>query len=244
MTSVEPSLAELVLANHILANEDVLDGFGHVSVRAPDDPGTYFLSRARAPELVETADIIRFTLGSEPVDAPKEGLYSERVLHGEIYKARPDVMAVCHHHAQAVMPFCISQTPLRPVTHLGAVIGDPVPMWDSRDEFGDTNLLIAKPEEGCSLARALGGNFVVLMRRHGATVAGRTLREVVFRCIYLAANARTQLAAAGLGAYETLSAGEIALSADFNLRPYAIDRAWERWAIREPRRAWVRPAVG
>ncbi len=232
MISLDTSIAELVLANRILAKEDVLDGFGHVSMRAPDDPNTYLLSRARAPELVEAKDIIRFTLDSVPVEATKERPYSERVLHGEIYKARPDVVAVCHHHAPTVLPFCISGTPLRPVMHLGSVIGDPVPMWDSRDEFGDTNLLVSKPEEGQSLARALGNSFVVLMRRHGATVAGRTLREVVFRCIYLAANARVQSAAAQLGAYETLSAGEIALAAEFNLQPHAVDRSWDRWVMR------------
>jgi HCOMODA/2-hydroxy-3-carboxy-muconic semialdehyde decarboxylase len=237
MSDIEQILSELVIANHILAHESVLDGFGHVSVRAPDDPSTYFLSRARAPELVERQDIVRFTLDSEPVGMTKESLYSERVLHGEIYKARPDVMAVCHHHAEAVMPFCISKTiKLRPVIHLGAVIGDPIPSWDSRDDFGDTNLLVVKPEEAQSLARALDNSFVVLMRRHGATVAGRTLRELVFRCMYLVANARTQLAAANLGEYETLSAGETRLSAEFNLRPYSIDRGWERWARRAARR--------
>jgi len=237
MSNIEPLLSELVLANHILAHENVLDGFGHVSLRAPDDPNTYFLSRARAPELVAREDLIRFTLASEPLGSPKEALYSERVLHGEIYRARPDVMAVCHHHAEAVMPFCIStKTVLRPVIHLGAVIGHPIPTWDSRDEFGDTNLLVTKPEEAQSLARALGNSFVVLMRRHGATVAGRTLRELVFRCMYLVANARTQLAAANLGEYETLSAGETRLSAEFNLRPYSIDRAWDRWARRAARR--------
>lgn len=235
MDSIESLQSELVLANHILAHENVLDGFGHVSARAPDDPNTYFLSRARAPELVERNDLIRFTLESDPVGAPKEALYSERVIHGEIYKARPDVMAVCHHHAEPVMPFCISKIQLRPVIHLGAVIGDPIPNWDSRDDFGDTNLLITKPEEAQSLSKALGKSFVVLMRRHGATVAGRTLRELVFRCMYLVANARTQLAATSLGEHEFLSAGETRLSADFNLRPYSIDRAWDRWARRAAR---------
>ncbi|MEX2126652.1 MAG: class II aldolase/adducin family protein [Xanthobacteraceae bacterium] len=235
--SVEGALSELVQANHILANEGVLDGFGHVSMRAPDDPSNYFLSRARAPELVERDDLIRFTLDSAPVGTTKGDLYSERVIHGEIYKARPDVSAVCHNHADAVMPFCISETRLQPVFHLGgAAIGGEVPVWDSRDEFGDTNLLVAKPEEGHSLARTLGKSFVVLMRRHGATVAGRTLREVVFRCIYIATNAKIQMGAAQLGPYMTLSPGEIRLAAEFNIRPYSINRAWERWATRAERR--------
>jgi HCOMODA/2-hydroxy-3-carboxy-muconic semialdehyde decarboxylase len=236
--SVEDALSELVLANRILANEGVLDGFGHVSVRAPDDPATYFISRARAPELVARGDLYRFTLDSQPVEPPKVDFYSERVIHGEIYKARPDVMAVCHNHADAVMPFCISEVPLQPVFHLGgAALGGEAPVWDSRDEFGDTNLLVAKPEEGRSLAHALGSGFVVLMRRHGATVAGRGLREVVFRCIYVAANARIQMGAAQIGAYQTLSPGETRLAAEFNIRPYSINRAWDRWAARAERRA-------
>ena len=99
-------------------------------------------------------------------------LYAERVIHGCIYQARSDVMAVCHHHAAAVMPFCIAGKPIVPVFHLGAAIGEETPFWDQHDEFGDTNLLVVKPEEGRSLARALGRHSVVLMNRHGATVVG------------------------------------------------------------------------
>ena len=114
---------ELAIANRILAHEGVLDAFGHVSVRHPDDPGRYIMSRSRSPELVEPADILEFTLDSEPVAPPTAQLFSERVIHGEIYKARPDVMAVCHHHAPAILPFCITGEPLVPVIHLGAAIG-------------------------------------------------------------------------------------------------------------------------
>jgi len=234
---LDQALDELVVANHILANEGVLDGFGHVSIRAPDDPSCYFLPRARAPELVERSDLIRFTLDSSPVDvSPTRGFYSERVIHGEIYKARPDVLAICHNHAEAIMPFCLTETPLLPVFHLGgAAIGDTVPVWDSRDEFGDTNMLVAKPVQGASLARALGARFIILMRRHGSTVAGLTLREMTFRCVYMIANARMQLGAAQLGAYQTLSPGEVELTAEFNLHPSGINRAWDRWAARASR---------
>lgn len=228
-------LAELVLANHILANEGILDGFGHVSIRAPDDPEHYFLSRARAPELVEPDDLIRFTLDGEALCGRTDSFYSERVIHGEIYRARPDVMAVCHNHAEAILPFCVAGAALEPVFHLGAVIGETVPLWDSQDEFGDTSLLVTKPEEGKSLAHALGGGFVVLMRGHGATVAGRTLREVVFRSIYMAANAAIQWRAAALGDHRRLTASETRLAGDSNLRPFGIDRAWERWKYRASR---------
>jgi len=147
---------ELAVANRILGHEGVLDAFGHASLRQPGDPGRYLLPRSRSPELIEPADILEFTLDSAPVEPPKAQLYSERVIHGEIYKARPDVTAVCHHHAPAIMPYCITGAPLVPVFHVGATIGATVPYWDSQDEFGDTNLLVVKPEEGASLARALG----------------------------------------------------------------------------------------
>src|SRR6185312_1042049 len=163
----------------MIANEGVLDAFGHVSTRHPSDPSRYLMSRSRAPELVQPEDIHEFTLDSQIVKPIKERLYGERVIHGEIYKARPEVNAVCHHHAPSIMPFAISGMPLLPVFHLGASMGQTAPIWDSRDEFGDTNLLVVKPEEGASLARALGDASIVVMRRHGATVVGGSLRELV-----------------------------------------------------------------
>ena len=165
---------ELALANRIIAHEGVLDGFGHVSMRHPTDPDRYLLARSRSPELIEPEDIFEFTLDSEPVSAAGVTLYGERVIHGCIYQARPDVNAVCHHHSPAVLPFCVTGVTLEPVFHLGAVIGTAAPFWDSRDDFGDTNMLVIKPEEGRSLAKALGSHWMVLMRRHGATLAGTT----------------------------------------------------------------------
>src|SRR6266702_4080905 len=190
---------ELALANRILAREDVLDAFGHVSVRHPGDAGRYLLSRSRGPELVEPADILEFTLDSEPVVPPTRRLYSERVIHGCIYQARPDVHAVVHHLAPSIMPFCIAGIDMVPVFHLGATMGGKAPFWDSRDEFGDTSLLVIKPEEGRSLARALGSHAMVLMIHHGATVVGQDLRELVSRSIFMCDNARYQLQAQMLG---------------------------------------------
>ena len=147
---------QVALANRMLANEGVLDAFGHVSVRHPRDPGRYLLARSRSPGLIEAADVLEFTLNSEPVEPPDTQLYAERVIHGCIYQVRPDVMAVCHHHAAPVMPFCIAGVELVPVFHVAAIMGESVPFWDQRDDFGDTNMLVVKPEEGRSLARALG----------------------------------------------------------------------------------------
>ena len=227
---------ELAVANRILAHEGVIDAFGHVSLRHPDDPGRYFLSRSRAPELVEPDDILEFDLDSQPVKPPSVHLYAERVIHGEIFKARPDVIAVVHHHAPAVMPFCISGDPIVPVFHLGASMGAVAPFWDSRDDFGDTNLLVVKPAEGASLARALGKHHMVLMRRHGATVVGTSLRELVFRAIYSCDNARYLSEAKRLGNFGPLTPGEIEMAQAIYQLPNAQSRAWEYWATRLAKR--------
>src|SRR5262249_33560003 len=134
--------------------------------------------------------------------------YGECVIHGEIYKARPDVTAVCHHHSAAILPFCITGKPLLPMNGLGSVMGATVPFWDSRDEFGDTPMVVATQAEGVSLARALGPDAMVLMRRHGATVVSASLQEVVFRSIHTHRNAELQQRAAAIGEISPLSKGE------------------------------------
>ena len=230
------SLAELrrdlAVAYRIVGNEGILDAFGHIRVRHPDNPQRYFLSRSRAPGLVQADDILEYDLDSNPIVPPKERPYSERVIHGEIFKARPDVNAVCHHHAPSIMPFAISGMPLLPVFHLGASMGASAPIWDSRDEFGDTNLLVVKPEEGASLARALGDASIVVMRRHGATVVGGSLRELVFRTIYSAKNAEHQLAAHLLGNVSPLTAGETQMAFEIHRAPGPLARAYEYWVRR------------
>lgn len=231
-TKLDQTRNVLARANRIIANEGVLDAFGHVSMRHPTDPGRYLLSRSRAPELVQPDDILEFTLDSQPVKSTDVRLYGERVIHGGIYQARPDVNAVCHHHAPSILPFCISGMDLRPVYHLGATLGEKVPFWDARDDFGDTNLIVAKPEEGVSLARALGKNWIVLMRRHGATVAGVSLEELTFRTIYTARNAGFQIQAHTLGLVSPLNPAETRLAGEYNLRPGPVMRAWEYWNAR------------
>jgi ribulose-5-phosphate 4-epimerase/fuculose-1-phosphate aldolase len=223
---------QVALANRMLANEGVLDAFGHVSMRHPGDPGRYLLSRSRSPALIEATDILEFTLDSEPVEPPTAQLYAERVVHGCVYQARLDVMAVCHHHAPPVMPFCITGAPLIPVIHVAAIMGDTVPFWDQRDDFGDSNLLVVKQEEGRSLARALGPHSAVLMRRHGATVVGGNVRELVFRSIAMCQNAEYQMRALALGSFGPLTPGETKLSAAVNLSPGPLTRAWDYWTAR------------
>jgi HCOMODA/2-hydroxy-3-carboxy-muconic semialdehyde decarboxylase len=238
--SLADTLHELIVATRILANEKILDAFGHVSVRNPNNPSHYFIPRHCAPELAEVSDIVELNLDSEPVKPTAFRLYSERVIHGEIYKARPDVHAVVHHHAHTVLPFAISGREIVPVFHLGAVIGK-VPFWDQRDEFGDTNMLVIKPEEGASLARALGPNWMVLMRRHGATVAGTNLRNLTFRTVFGSDNCKLLSQAMAHGHVDSLSPGEIPLTAAHQERPPSTNRAWDYW-VRQVEKVGLMPA--
>ncbi|MEI8150957.1 MAG: class II aldolase/adducin family protein [Hyphomicrobiales bacterium] len=226
---------DLAVANRVVSLEGIIDAFGHVSMRHPTKPDRYLISRSRSPEVVEASDIYEYTLDSEPVSPLPDGIrgYGELVIHGEIYKARPDVNAVAHHHSMAFLPFCNSGEPLVPLYHMGAQIGETVPFWDSRDEFGDTCLLVLKPEEGRSLARTLGPNWLVLMRRHGATVAAKSLTELVFRSIYSVRNAELQLMCKTQGhALSPLTPGEAKMAWDRNLQPRPQARAWEYWSTR------------
>ena len=230
--ALEEARYELTVANRIVAHEGVLDAFGHISMRHPLHPDRYLLSCSRAPEFVEPADVLEFTLDSTPVTQTEIALYGERVIHGEIYKARPDVSAVCHHHSTAILPFCIADIELIPVYHQGATLGTKAPVWDSRVEFGNTNIMVITPDEGASLARALGANWIVLMRRHGATVVGTSIRECVFRSIYSHRNAEIQWKSQLLGKIEPLNQIEAEKAGPHNLKPIPIARAWEYWSRR------------
>src|SRR5215210_8471301 len=230
--SLDLARFEVARANRTLANEGVLDGFGHVSMRHPGDPQRYLLSRSRSPELIQPEDVLEFTLDSNPVKKPHVELYAERVIHGCIYQARPDVTAIVHHHSPDVMPFAISGAELVPVFHLGAVVGRTVPFWNQADEFGDTNMLVVKPAEGRSLATALGPHNMILMRNHGATVVAGDLPRLLFRAIFACMNARYQMHAAMLSRVTRLRDGEIELAGAIGNLPTAIIRASEYWSMR------------
>jgi len=230
---INEARAELFLANRIVANEGIIDAFGHVSMRHPEHPNRYLLSRSRAPELVTPEDFIEYDLDSQPLRDPGVGQYSERVIHGEIYKARPEVMSVCHHHCPAFMPLLITGADYVPVFHLGAGAGMKPPYWDQHDEFGDTNMLVIKPEEGASLARALGPHWMVLMKRHGVTVAGTSVRDCVFRSVFSARNADFQVRALMIGgSIASLSAGETRMAGDLVKSTTGLTRSWEYWSMR------------
>jgi len=237
---------DLAIANRIVSHEGIIDAFGHVSMRHPNEPDCYLISHSRSPELVEASDILEYTLDNVPLKPLKPGVrpYGELVIHSEIYKARPDVHAVAHHHGMAFLPFCNTGAELKPLYHMGAQIGVKVPFWDSRDEFGDTSLLVLKPEEGRSLAKALGAHWLVLLRRHGVTVAGKTLTELVFRTIYSYRNAELQLMTQAQGmALSPLTPGEAKLAWERNLEPRPQARAWEYWSVRL-KKAGAYPAGG
>jgi ribulose-5-phosphate 4-epimerase/fuculose-1-phosphate aldolase len=193
------AIDDLVAANRILADQGVLDAYGHVSVRNPRDPAHFFLARSTAPETVTTADVFEHDLDGNAPAAEGKTLFLERFIHAEIYRSRPDVMAVVHTHAPSLIPFGITGQTLRPVYHMSAFLGTGVPIFDPREGFGDTDLLIRTPALGKALAHTLGAHTAVLQRGHGAVVVAGDLPHAVFRAVYTEMNAKLQAQAMSLG---------------------------------------------
>jgi HCOMODA/2-hydroxy-3-carboxy-muconic semialdehyde decarboxylase len=232
MDDLERSIGDLVIANRILANENALDAYGHVSIRHPSKPDRYLLSRSLSPELVTRDDIIEFTLEGEPINDDRQP-YLERFIHGAVYEARPEVRAVIHSHAEDVLPFSISRTPMCCVAHVASYMGSKVPVWDIADKFGDeTNLLVINMAQGRDMARILGANRVVLMRGHGFSAAAESLVLLVRMAVYVPRNARVLLAAMRLGEFKALSEGEIRARNRFRPGSPEVQRAWDYWARR------------
>ncbi|MBV9200307.1 MAG: class II aldolase/adducin family protein [Alphaproteobacteria bacterium] len=235
MNNLDPVIQDLVIANRILAKEEVVDAYGHVSVRHPENPDRFLIARSLAPELVGRDDIVELDLEGQPVHDEQRGLYLERFIHAAIFAARPDVMAVIHAHAEDILPFGIAPAAkLRPVIHSGSFIGAEVPVWDIADNFGDTNLLVTNMAQANDLAKCLGGNSIALMRGHGFAAAARSLIEVVRLSVYLPRNARALMRAMQLGGeIKYLSQGEIE-ARNRGYSPYSVEtwRTWEYWANR------------
>ncbi|MBV8119703.1 MAG: class II aldolase/adducin family protein [Alphaproteobacteria bacterium] len=233
MTDLNALIQDLVIANRILAREEVVDAYGHVSVRHPDNPHHFLIARSLAPELVGPEDIVELDLDGQPVRHEGPSLYLERFIHAAIFAARPEVMAVVHAHAEDTLPFgIVERTKLRPVIHSGSFIGSEVPVWDIADKFGDTNLLVTNMAQAEDLADCLGGNNVALMRGHGFAAAARSLIEVVRLSVYLPRNARALMRALQLGGeIKCLSQGEIE-ARNRGYSPYSVEtwRTWEYWA--------------
>lgn len=222
-------IEDLVAANIILASHGIFDAYGHVSVRSAEDPRHYFMARALAPELVTARDILEYDLDSNVIPgkagATPPALFLERFIHGEVYKARPDVKAVVHCHTSSLIPFGATEVPLRPMFGLAGFLAEGVPVFEIRKSSGMTDLLIRDPARGHALAITLGNKPVALMRGHGAVVVASSLPLVVGRCVYLDTNARVQQQALALGGkitYLTPEEGRLSVADDYR-------RAWELW---------------
>ena len=223
---------DLVIASRTLAEHGVIDAYGHASARSESNPDRYFMARNLAPELVTEADILELDLDSNAIDAKGHALYNERFIHGEIYKARPDVKAIVHNHSPSVVPFACTGTELRPIFHMSAFIGLGVPSWDIRDAQEGTDMLVKTPYLGEHLARCLGKHPAVLMRGHGSTVVAENLQRAVGRTIYLEANARMQFQAAVLagagGRIVFMDDAEVAANVSWQ----NYERSWNLWKTR------------
>ncbi len=228
MTSpLQQTVEELFAANRILGGEGVIDGFGHVSVRSPIQPDHYFMTRSNAGGPVDEAGVVEPDAQSNvirPIDVRPS---IERFIHGEIYRARADVMAVVHTHAPALIPFGVSATPLRPLYHMCGFLEGGAPVFDIRKDYGMTNLLITRPELGQALAATLGNCAAVLMRGHGATVVGSSLKEAVFRAVYTMVNAQLQPIVMELGEPTYLAPEEAKLADE--LHHAVLNRPWDYW---------------
>ena len=227
----DPALLEdLVAANRILSDHGVLDAYGHISARDPAHPRHYWISRSMAPALVTAADIIACDLDNRPVRPGETRLFFERVIHGEIYQARPDVMAVLHNHSPSLIPFCNSDTRLRPMVGSAAFLGEGAPVFDIRtvDDEGDLNICTIPQAQG--LAQALGRHGLLLLRGHGAVAVGESIRQVVRRAIIAESNAKQQLQASLLGPVHFLTASEIDYAR--RMKPKDPERAWQLWKQR------------
>jgi len=224
--SAQDVIGDLVAGNHILANENVLDGYGHISARHPQNKDHFLLSRSIAPESVTAADIMEHDLDGAPVDAKGRAPYKERFIHSAIYRARPDVKAVVHCHTPSLIPFGVVKVPLRPMYHQSAFLAAGVPVFEIREAGGMTNMLVETPSLGAALAKTLANKPAVLMRGHGAVVVADTIPNVVGRSIYLEINARVQAQAIALG-------GPITYIDPEEAKKYAASdnysRAWDLW---------------
>ena len=225
----------VVQGSHILANEGVVDAFGHVSARHPSQGGRFLISRSLSPALVTVGDIMDIDLHGQPCDGDPRTPFLERFIHASIYAARPDVQAIVHHHSHGVIPFGVTGIELRPIFHLAATMGPVVPLWDIRDRWGDTNILVSDMEKGHDLAAALGENTVILLRGHGAVVTGGSVCAAVLTTLYLQINAELLLKSLSLGPVKALSEGETRLSAETTLLPGPSSRAWDHFLRRAER---------
>jgi HCOMODA/2-hydroxy-3-carboxy-muconic semialdehyde decarboxylase len=223
-------LDDLVAANHILYTKNIVDGLGHVSARHDKDPNLYVLAAEKAPGLVEREDLAIYDLDSNAQTLRDRRPYNERFIHGEIYKARPDVKSVIHCHTPSLVTFCVCQVPLRPLYHMSGFLGCGVARFEIREFAKEaTDMLVSSPQLGASLAKVLADKQIVLMRGHGATMAGQSVKHAVYRAIYAALNAIMQMDAMRMGEITFLSDQEAMKGMDINDR--FVERSWALWKL-------------
>lgn len=230
ITAPADLVEKLVLANRMLYDQGIVDGLGHASVRHSSEPGVFLLSCNRAPGMVRRRDIVCYDYDGNAVSETSERPYLERFIHGEIYRARPDVMAVVHSHSPSVIPFAVTNNPLRPIYHMAGFLGEGSTHFEIREAGGNTDMLIRSTYLGAALAKSLGRHSCVLMRGHGSTVVGTSLEQAVFRAIYAETNAKLQMAAQAIGEITFLNREEAQLSSDMN--DGQIPRSWNLWVQR------------
>ena len=216
-------LEDLVIASRTCAEAGVIDAYGHVSARSQSDPQRYFMARAVAPELITEADILEYDLDSRSVVEGGPAGYNERYIHGEIYKARPDVHAIVHNHSHAVVPFSCTSCQMRPLFHMAAFIGLGIPNWDIREAQPGSDMLVRNAMLGQSLARKLGPHPAALMRGHGSVVVGEKIQIAVGRTVYLDHNAKMQYQAM------MMSGGDIQAVVYMDDAEVAANVAWQEY---------------
>jgi HCOMODA/2-hydroxy-3-carboxy-muconic semialdehyde decarboxylase len=237
MAGLDALIEDMVIANRILAAEGITDAYGHVSVRHPERPDRYLLSRARTPQCIEAGDIMEYSLDGTPIDPRGRSSYLERFIHGALYEMRPDVRSVVHSHSLSTVPFGVGGETIRPMLHNCALIGASVPLWDSRERFADSDLLVRDMAMGRDLARTVASGTTALMRGHGSVVADRSLRRAVYVAIALQTSADLQRETARYQRVNFLTPGEVescaAMLDGVEGQPLqGIDRAWEYYCYR------------
>lgn len=232
-------IEELVVANHILFDQGVVDAFGHVSVRHDKRPDRFLLARNMAPGSVEADDIIEHTLDGEPVNARGRKIYLERFIHGELFRRRPDVMAVVHSHSHSIVPLSVVKgAKLRALFHMAGFIGQDAPVFEIRDVAGEgTDLLISNAALGRALAEKFDRAEIVLMRGHGSTVVAGSIPQAVYRAVYAELNARYQLEASHLGEVTFLTEAECRACVD--RVEGQVQRPWDLWRQQTAQRRGV-----
>ncbi len=223
----EQAVEDLVTANHILSNENILEALGHVSIRDPENPDHFLLSRSLAPKFVQKEDILIHDFDGNVLTETKYKPYAERILHAQIYKARPDVNAICHHHALPLLPFTVTPMELKPIIHIGCMFYEGIPFYDDYDV--SDGMLIMNKKEGERIARTLGNKRALLLRGHGVVIAGANIKETVMSSIYITYNAQVQYQSLQLGTPTYLSYEEGRAATEIMFSEVPLERTWNYW---------------